>query len=402
MDLNAQPVSKRMLRAMHVAGPIMEYISDPRLGEHRKDPAACDFLLGDPHELPLAGYTAALQKWVVPQNKDWFAYKMSEEHSQEVVAAALQRTHNMPFLPEDITMTTGAFPGLAATLALTVDPDDEVIYISPPWFFYEMLISLYDGTPIRVPCDRATFDLDIDAIQKAITQHTRAIIVNSPNNPTGRIYPAETLRRLAEVLTQASQASGRTIYLISDESYNHIVFDGAQFPSPTAFYPASFLVYTYGKTLLTPGQRIGYIALPPSMPGREQLRMALFGTLAGLGYAFPNALLQYALEDLEKLSIDIGHLQAKRDRMVQALRGMGYQLGSPEGTFYLLVHSPIADDMAFTDMLLAQRVICLPGTIFEMPGYFRISLTANDAMIDRSLPGFEKAIQAVKAQTPAD
>lgn len=402
MDSNVQPVSKRVQRAMKVAGPTIEYITNPRLEEQRKDPAACDFLLGNPHEMPLAGYTAALQKWVVPQNKDWFAYKMSEEHSRQVVAAALQRTHHMPFAPEDITMTTGAFPALAATLALTVDPGDEVIYISPPWFFYEMLISMYDGTAIRVPCDRVTFDLDLDAIQPAITPRTRAIIINSPNNPTGRIYPPETLRRLANMLTQASQSNGRTIYLISDESYNHILFDGVEYPSPTAFYPNSFLIYTYGKTLLTPGQRVGYIALPPDMPGREFMRESLFGTLAGLGYTFPNALLQYALEDLEKLSIDIPHLQAKRDRLVQALRGMGYQLSVPEGTFYLLVRSPIADDLAFTDLLIAQKVFCLPGTIFEMPGYFRISLTANDAMIDRALPGFEKAIQAVKAQAPAD
>jgi len=253
---------------------------------------------------------------------------------------------------------------------------------------------------VRVQCDPGTFDLDIPAIRRAIAAKTRGVIINSPNNPTGRIYPPETLRRLAEVLAEASRENGRAIYLVSDESYNHIVFDNVTYPSPTAYYANSFLIYTYGKTLLTPGQRMGYIALPPSMPDREAVRGALMTSLFATGYAFPNALLQHALGDLEQLSIDVGHLQAKRDRLVSALRGMGYDLKSPDGTFYLLVRSPLADDSAFVDLLAEQKVICLPGTVFEMPGYFRISLTANDAMIDRALPGFERAIRAAEAAQP--
>src|SRR5262249_26973476 len=229
---------------------------------------------------------------------------------------------------------------------------------------------------------------------------TRAIIVNSPNNPTGRIYPPETLKQLATVLSTGSERNNRTIYLLSDEAYSRIIFDGRRYDSPTAFYPYALLLYTYGKTLLTPGQRMGYIALPPSMPDREQLRQALFLAQVITGYAFPNALLQHALPDLESLSIDIAHLQRKRDHLTAALGNMGYKVNLPEGTFYLLAHSPMADDQAFAEILAEQNVFVLPGTVVELPGYFRISLTANDEMIERALPGFQAALERANAVAP--
>ena len=392
------PFSKRVQNAMNIAAPVIQFITDARREEGRRDPQACDFLMGNPHELALPGYTAALQKWTPPQDKEWFAYKLSEPRAQEVVAAGLQKSHRMAFAPEDISLTTGAFAGLAAALALLVDPDDEVIFISPPWFFYEMLITAYDGQPVRVLCDRTTFDLDLEAIRLAISPKTRAIIINTPNNPTGRIYPPETLQRLAALLAQASRQNGRDIYLLSDEAYRNILYDGNAYHSPAAYYPNTFVIYTYGKTLLTPGMRIGYIALPPTMPNRELIRTGLLGALVMTGFNYPNALLQYALEDLEKLSIDVGHLQTKRDRMVSGLRRMGYEVNLPEATFYLLFRSPIQNDLAFTTLLEEHKIYCLPGTLFEMPGYFRISLTGSDEMIDRSLPGFAKVLEEVKSR----
>ena len=242
----------------------------------------------------------------------------------------------MEFKPEDIFLTTGAFAGLAVTLNAVLEPGDEVIFISPPWFFYETLILAAGGVPVRVKIDPKTFDLDINAIAAAISTKTRAIIINSPNNPTGKIYPESTLKELARLLNAASSSHRRTIYLLSDEAYCRIIYEGRSFPSPTAFYPNSFLIYTYGKTLLTPGQRLGYIALPPDMPEAEMVRQALFTAQLTTGYALPNALMQYALPDLEKLSIDIEHLQEKRDHLVAELREIGYEMHVPEGTFYLL------------------------------------------------------------------
>jgi aspartate aminotransferase len=360
----------------------------------RRDPRdrrVCDFVFGNPHEMPLPGFVSSLQQWTPPRDAEWYAYKTSEQEPRAVVASSLRARYEMPFEDEDVALTNGAFAGLAVVLSAVVNPGEEVIFISPPWFFYEALIVHAGATPVRVPIDLATFDLDLDAIAAAVSERTRAIIVNSPHNPTGKIYPDSTLEQLAELLNAASQRYGRPIYLISDEAYSRIVFDGRDYRTPTAFYPHSFLVYTYGKTLLTPGQRIGYIALPPAMPEREQMRANLFAAQIASGWSFPNALLQHALPNLEELSIDIGHLQRKRDWMVSALRAIGYEVGVPEGTFYLLARSPWPDDTAFAELLAREQIYCLPGSVAELPGYIRISLTANESMIEQALPGFEAA-----------
>jgi aspartate aminotransferase len=318
---------------------------------------------------------------------------MSEPESQKLIAGSLVALRGVAFEPEDIFMTNGGFAALIVALAAILDRDDEVIFSTPPWFFYEASILARDGVPVRVPVDPHTFDLDLDAIQAAITPRTRAVIVNSPNNPTGRIYPPESLRALGALLAERSAKYDRPIYLLSDEAYSRIIYDGRDFPSPTTYYAYSMLLYTYGKTLLAPGQRIGYIALPPSMPpaDRQALRTALFMGQVITGWAFPNALLQHALPDLERLTIDVEHLQFKRDWVVRELRAMGYQVHVPEGTFYLTPRSPIGDDWAYAERLARHKILVMPGEIVEMPGYFRLSLTANDRMIERALPGLAAA-----------
>ena len=374
---------------MGITSPVFEFLTESRWADKVGDPDIADFMVGNPQEPPLPEFTAALQKWAVPQNKDWFAYTENDPTAQRVVAESLVRRLGQPFQPEDIFLTNGAFSGITVTLTTIVDPGDEVIFVSPPWFFYESLIAAEGAIPVRVKCDPETYDLDLDAIEEAASSRTRAIIINSPNNPTGKIYPPETLQRLADLLTRLSEKIGHTIYLISDEAYSRIIFDGRDFSSPTAYYPNSFLIYTYGKTLLTPGQRLGYIALPPAKDRSEQFRMALMASQVFNGFAFPNALLQHALPDIEPLSIDIPRLQRKRDRLVGALREIGYDVTNPEGTFYILGKSPIPDDAEFTDRLADHNVYCLPGTVFEMPGFFRISTTATEEMIENALPGFK-------------
>jgi len=396
MPADAPHVSQRVKNALHAMSPFMGFFATSTWTRRREEAGVCDFVFGNPHEMPLEGFVSALGRWHVPRNKDWYAYKMSEEGPRRVVAEGLRRWRDLPFDAEDILLTNGGFAALAVSLCALVDPGDEVVFISPPWFFYEALIAAYSARPVRVQADPESFDLDLEAIASALSEKTRAIIVNSPNNPTGKVYPPETLRGLAQLLAEASARHGRTVYLLSDEAYSRVVFDGRISPSPTAFYPHSLLLYTYGKTLLTPGQRLGYIALPPAMPEREALREALFTAQLVTGYAFPNALLQHALADLEGLSLDVEHLQGKRDRMVAALREMGYALHVPEGTFYLLARSPMADDLAFSELLAQHDIFVLPGSVVELPGTFRVSLTASDEMIERSLPGFAAAWRAAE------
>jgi aspartate aminotransferase len=400
--MSTQIYSQTIGSVLQAIKPLMAMIDDPSFRDRLNDPLACDFLLGNPQEMPLEGFVQALQKQIVPQDKNWFAYKDNEPESRQAVAEDLKAWRKVAFDPQDIFLTNGAFGGLAVCLRVAIDPGDEVIFISPPWFFYEALILTNGGVPVRVSIDPQTFDLDLGAIEAAITPRTRAIIINTPNNPTGKIYPAETLKGLGEILTAAQKRTQRPILLLSDESYSRIVYDGRSFDSPTSFYPYSFLIYTFGKTLLTPGQRIGYIALPPDNPERETLRPAMMAAQFLTGYAFPNALLQHALPDLLKLSIDVHHLQEKRDRLVTALQAIGYPVHLPDGTFYLLPRSPWQDDLAFTQLLKQHRIYCLPGLAAEMPGYFRISLTASDAMIERALPGFAAAFEKAQVRAAAD
>jgi aspartate aminotransferase len=385
-------VAQRVMAFQQGIEPFLRFFNESTYMRRHLEPDIADFVLGNPHEMPLTAVVEALQRAVVPQNKDWFAYKNSEPSSQAAIAASLRQWRQLPFEAEDISMTTGAFAGIAVVLNALVDPGDEVIFNSPPWFFYEGLIAAAGGIARRVKVRQDTFDLDLDEIQAALTPRTRAIIVNSPNNPTGRIYPAATLKALAEILDAASNRIGHPIYILSDEAYSRIIYDGRPYPSPTAFYPNTFLIYTYGKTLLIPGQRLGYIALPPTLPDRAMMRQVLFATQVFTGYAFPNALLQHALADLEAACLDVAHLQRKRDRVVSGLRETGYEVTNPEGTFYVMARSPIPDDWAFIERLAENKVFCLPGSVVELPGYFRISLTANDAMIDKGLPGFKAAM----------
>ena len=381
----------RMDRMVASVAPVFGWLTGGDWERHKSDPGIADFTFGNPQELPLPGLVSALQGAADPKDKDWFAYKFSEAEPREVVVESLRRRTGIPFRAEDIALTAGAFGALGVTLRALCDEGDEVIFLSPPWFFYELMIASSGASAVRVRLPAPEFDLDPDAVAAAITPRTRAVIVNSPHNPTGRVYRGPELAALGEVLREASDRNGRPIVLLSDESYNRIVFDGIEFHSPALDYDASITIYTYGKTLLAPGQRIGYAALHPDFPDRETVNYRIFVQQLASGWGFPNALLQHAIGDLEGLSIDIAALEARRDRMVPALREMGYEVTNPEGTFYSMVRSPDADDMAFTRRLAELGALVLPGTIVESPGWFRISLTASDEMVERGLEAFRAA-----------
>ena len=389
--------TRRIAALSAAAGSIFAYFQRSAWSEQAKDPDACDFAFGNPHDMPIPAYVEALREAAIPHDPAWFAYKFSEPYAQETVSTSLRNRFGLPFEPDDIAMTTGGFAALFVTLTALIEPGDEVIFALPPWFFYEIGVVHNSGVPVKVRVDPVTFDLDLAAIEAAITPRTRLVLINTPCNPTGKIYSPETLKGLADLLEAASRRNGRTIYLLSDEAYNHYVYDGATFHTPLEFYPESLLAYSYGKTLLAPGQRIGYLALSPSMANREQLRQDIFIAQMANAFAFPNAVLQRAVPEIELLSIDIGRMERKRDRMVSALREIGYDVHSPEGAFYLFPKSPLSDDWAFVEMLEERKVFCHPGALSEWPGHFRISLTASEEMIERSLPIFADVLAATRA-----
>ena len=397
---NTHFISPRLLKVLDYQTPVSKFYAETTYMSRRNDPGSIDFTFGDAHEMPPAGFVEALQYWSVPQNEGWYGYKRNIPEAQVAVSKALQDKRGLPILPEDIFMTNGTVVGLAMCLQMLASDGDEVIIIAPPWLGYRRMIHFTGAVSVSVSVDRNTLEPDLEAIAAAITERTRAIIVNSPHNPAGKIYSIATLEGLGAILTEASQRYGNPIYLISDETFSSIIFDNRDCPSPTQFYPFSFLVYGYSKTYMAPGQRIGYIALSPIMPNREEIRR-IISILQGsaFGWCYPSVLMQYALADLEKINLkpNIEHLQAKRDWMVKELQDMGYKLHKPDATFFLLVRSPWENDCNFSELLASHNVFVFPGTPQEIPGYFRISLTANEDMISRSLPKFQAAIEYAKS-----
>jgi len=390
-------ISSRMTRFADVNSAVLQFLTNSDYTRKAGEPGICDFAIGNPHEMPLPGLISALEYQLQPKTEEWYAYTMNESGAVQTVVQSLKDRYGLAIEPENVIMTTGGFSAISIAIHAVTDPGDEVIFNSPPWFFYEAMLQGAGCIPVRVKVRPDNFDLDLEAIRAAITPKTRAIIVNSPNNPTGKIYPPETLRALADILTEASARNGRIIYLFSDEAYRRILYDGVEYPSPIKYYVPTFMLYTYGKQTLAPGQRIGYIALPSAMPDVRSVALACLTAQLTVGFAQPNALLQHALADIEKTCLDLEHLQYKRDWMIRELRNIGYDVHLPEGTFYLLPRSPIPDDQQFIRLLAEQNVLCLPGELIEMPGYFRVSLTANDSMIERGLPGFKAAFEAARA-----
>jgi aspartate aminotransferase len=391
-------VSKQTTEIMRAMGPFREFGTDDELWEALRRPEACDFMFGNPHDVAPKAYVDALVRAAQPTGKDHYAYTMDLPEAVASIGEDLRGRFPVAFRDEDIHLTNGNFVGIAIALRTLVDAGDEVIFVSPPWFFYEALIVAAGATPVRVLADRDHgFDLDLEAIEAAITPRTRAIIVNSPHNPSGRIYTPEQLTALASILEAGSARAGHRIYLLSDEAYNRIVFTPHTFTTPLAHYPHSFLLYTYAKTLLSPGSRVGYIAVGPDAEGADELRAALQIGQITLGWAYPVSILQHAIPELNAMRPDIPVLQRRRDTLVSTLREQGYEVVEPQGTFYVLVRSPIDDDRAFAEMLRTHDVFVLPGAMFEMPGWLRLSVTANDDMVERSIPGFAKAIAEATA-----
>lgn len=381
----------RVRNAHQYIVPIFDFLTNYERWVANAGDTLCDFALGNPQTMALPGFVTALREAATPKDPSWYAYKSNESAARQVVRASLKRLTGLEYPAENIFLTNGATGALLVIMNALIGPGSEVIFNKPPWFFYEGMIALSGGTPVGVDTLPSTFDLDVEGIERAITTKTRFIIVNSPNNPTGKVYSPETLRKLGLVLEQASKRIGHSLYIVSDEVYRAILYDGTQFHSPAAFYANTIMIYSYGKTLLTPGQRLGYIALSPHMEDVEELQTILFSSQILSGWAMASALMQHSIQNLETLSLDVSELQRRRDRFVTGLRECGYEVGRPEGAFYVTPKSPIENDAKFADVLAQKGVLCLPGSVVKMKGYLRASLTASDDMIDRALPIFAAA-----------
>jgi aspartate aminotransferase len=286
---------------------------------------------------------------------------------------------------------------LNVALKSVLDPGDEVLTPIPCFVEYKFYADNHGGI-LKTVATKPDFELDPDAIAAAITKKTKVFLINSPNNPTGQVYSEDSLRTLGDILEQKGKEFHRTIYLLSDEPYRKIVYNGVVVPSIFAAYRNSIIGTSYSKDISIPGERIGFVAVNPAATYREDLLAALTVANRILGYVNAPALMQRIVACMQGLSVDISEYARKRALLCDGLAGFGYEFVRPPGTFYLFPRSPIPDDVEFVNTLKEERILVVPGSGFNGPGYFRIAFCVDDNTIKNSLPGFGRAIARYKSK----
>ena len=312
--------------------------------------------------------------------------------TRQAIAQKINKTTGLKIEADHVIMSCGAGGALNVILKALLDPGDEVIVLKPFFVEYPSYIENFSGI-VKYAQTKKDFSLDIASIAGAISDKTKAIIINSPNNPTGKVYSEKEIADLSIMLLEKGRALGKTIYLISDEPYAEIVFDGITVPSILKAYPNSIVAYSYSKTLSLPGERIGYIAVNPKIHEVGDLISALILCTRILGFVHAPAMMQRIVARLQDVAVDVNIYQKKRDLLCAGLSKAGYKFEKPQGAFYLFVQSPIADDVEFVKMLLKKNILVVPGSGFGGPGYFRIAYCVDDATIINSMNGFTEAIK---------
>jgi aspartate aminotransferase len=353
-----------------------------------------DFSLGNPNLEPPAAFKKELQRLIKDASPSQHAYMPNAGRldTREAVAAYLRKHHRAVFGPDDIIMTVGAGGGLNVVLKTILNPGDEVVVPTPYFVEYNFYLDNHQGIP-RTVRTRPDFSLDMDAIGDAITEKTRAVLINSPNNPTGKVYDRKTLEQLTGLLRDRSRRLGHPIYLLSDEPYRKIVYEGNVVPSVFDAYEESFVVTSFSKDLSLPGERIGYIAVHPQATDRNMLIAGLVFSNRTLGFVNAPALMQRSIIPLLEESVDVSLYQRKRDMLCEGLSSAGYEFEKPEGAFYLFPRTPIEDDVAFVAALQEENILTVPGSGFYGPGHIRIAYCVDDRTIEKSIPGFGRAIK---------
>ena len=354
-----------------------------------------DLSLGNPVVEPPPEFHEELRRLMERPTKGMHRYMPNAGYpeTREAVASTLRDETGIPFAAGHIIMTCGAAAALNVVLKAILDPGGEVVVFAPYFVEYGYYIDNQGGVPVVVPSTR-DFQPDLEALERSITGRTRAVIINSPNNPSGAVYGGDLLRDLGELLTAKGREHGTEIFLVSDEPYRRILYDGLVYPQVFPRYDASIAVTSHAKDLALPGERIGYVAVNPAYAAGEELVDGLTFCNRILGFVNAPALMQHAIRGLQGVSVDAGEYQRKRDYLYGGLREMGYSVFRPQGAFYLFPEAPGGDDLAFVDELQRHNVLTVPGRGFGSPGYFRISYCMEDRVLEGSMEGFGRAAKA--------
>ena len=363
---------------------------------HGED-AVLDFSLGNPTLEPPASFTQSLREAVddAPPGSHRYMPNPGYPERRAAVAEHLSRVHGCPVTAGHVVMSVGAAGALNCALKAILDPGDEVLVLAPYFPEYRFYADNH-GASFAVAETTDDFDIDVEAVRAAVNERTRAVIINSPNNPTGKVYGAERLAETGRVLDEAQARSGRPVYLISDEPYRKIVY-GVEVPSLFAAHANSIVCTSHSKDLGLPGERIGYAAINPACPGADKLFGAMAFTNRILGFVNAPALMQRAVAAHQATTIDPEIYRRKRDVLVAGLREAGYDLVEPGGAFYVFPRTPIPDDVEFAKLLARHLILAVPGVGFGRSGHMRLSYCVEDRTIERALPRFAEVLEEVRS-----
>tara|TARA_B110000116_G_scaffold140455_1_gene121733 strand:+ start:3087 stop:4271 length:1185 start_codon:yes stop_codon:yes gene_type:complete len=313
-----------------------------------------------------------------------------------VIAESLSPECKVELSANDVVMVCGAAGGLNITLKTLLDPGDEVIIFAPYFVEYLFYADNHGGKAVAVPT-LDDFRLNFEALQNALNEKTKAVIINSPNNPTGVLYSRQELQELARVLKAHSDKIGKAVYLISDDPYKKITFDGVEAPNIMEFYQDSIYITSHSKDIALPGERIGFLAVHPQCESAGLLMAGLIFCNRVLGFVNAPALIQRVVKQVQGVTVDVEQYRRKRDYLYNELTRIGYQVVKPQGAFYFFPKSPLEDEVEFVKKLADEKVLVVPGRGFGLPGYFRISYCLPDSVIEGSIAGFEKAYHECQA-----
>lgn len=326
-----------------------------------------------------------------------YSVAAGHEDVRQAIADNLNERFDVNAKASELFMTCGCAPALVSVAkALTTSTDDEFIAIAPFFPEYHVFFTC-DGAQLKVvPADTEHFQINFAELEKMITKNTKAVIVNSPNNPSGVVYTEETLTKMAALLTEKGKEFGHPIYIIADEPYRELVYGDVKVPFIPTIYNNTIVCYSWSKSLSLPGERIGYICVPDRAAGSQELYAAVAGAARAGGHVCAPSLWQKVIARCAHLRPDLAAYDRNRKALQESLTEMGYRMASPDGAFYLFIQAPNGDDLAFSEMAKKKNLLLVPGTGFDCPGWFRICYCVSYDMIQRSLPVFRELMEACR------
>lgn len=350
-----------------------------------------DFTLGNPDPEPPKEVKEALKNLVIENKPGMHGYMSNAgyEDVRQKIADSISKETGLSLAPQHIMMTCGAAGGLNVVLKSILNPGEEVLILAPFFVEYLTYVDNHGGKTVIIPFAKDSFDPDLEVLKEKITSKTKAIIINSPNNPSGHIYSEDTLTKLFNILLEKEKEFNTTICVISDEPYTKLLYDGYKVPSILKLFKNSFVINSFSKSLSLPGERVGYIAVNPQIKDIDLVVACLATCNRSLGYVNAPALFQKVIGAAIDVTVDVNIYKERRDALYDILSSVGFSCIKPHGAFYLFPKSPIEDDVAFIQSAVKYNLLLVPGKGFGAPGYFRLAYCVSLETIKNSYPAFE-------------